>query len=85
MINDQLEFFVDKIMDECNQHEKMEYLIWWQGEGPEGDLWLPVRDLTECEALDKWQARTQTKLMITLPPPCRTPHPPGLFPQGGGV
>ncbi|KZP29547.1 hypothetical protein FIBSPDRAFT_727313 [Athelia psychrophila] len=31
-----------------------EYLVRWVGEGPGDDLWLPARELQDCEALDVW-------------------------------
>ena len=33
--------------------------MWWQGEGPEGNKWLPAWELEDCEALDVWLAQTQ--------------------------
>src|SRR6266404_3293192 len=68
-IDSQAEHFLDKIIDECQWHGHTQYLMRWQGEGPEGDLWLPASELEACEALDAWQAkRTRNKLTITLPP-----------------
>lgn len=43
-INDQQDFFIDKIVDKC-RCRKRTLCICWQGEGPEGDLWLPVDEL----------------------------------------
>ncbi len=68
-IDGQSEHFLDKIDDERQWHGNMQYLVHWQGEGPEGDLWLPTSELEDCEALDTWQAKDKCpKLTITLPP-----------------
>ena len=56
-INGQQEFFIDKIVDERLRKKKTLYRVRWQGEGPEGDLWLPADELANCEALDIWKAR----------------------------
>jgi hypothetical protein len=56
-INGQQEFFIDKIVDERKRAKKTLYRVRWQGEGPEGDIWLPAEELTDCEALDKWISR----------------------------
>ena len=51
------EFFIEKIVDERRRHNKTQYKVRWQGEGPEGDIWLPASELEDCEALDAWQNR----------------------------
>ena len=51
------EFFVDKIVDERKRGKKTFYKVRWQGEGPEGDIWLPAEEISECEALDRWISR----------------------------
>ena len=56
-IDGQEEFFIDKIVDERKKHRKTLYRVRWQGEGPEGDKWLPEDELTDCEALDIWNTR----------------------------
>ena len=56
-VNGQQEFFIDKIVDERKRAKKTLYRVRWQGEGPEGDIWLPADELTDCEALDKWILR----------------------------
>ena len=55
-VNDNLEHFIDNIIDEKrgrgrNNHK---YLVRWMGQGPENDLWLPAKELENCEALDVW-------------------------------
>ena len=56
-IDGQQEFFIEKIVDERRRHNKTQYKVRWQGEGPEGDIWLPASELEDCEALDAWQDR----------------------------
>ena len=51
------EFYIDKIVDERKKNKKTLYRVRWQGEGPEGDKWLPENELHDCEALDTWHAR----------------------------
>lgn len=51
------EFFIDKIVDERRRRKKTLYKVRWQGEGPEGDKWLPEDELADCEALDVWNTR----------------------------
>ena len=56
-LNGQEEFFIDKIVDERKRGKKTLYKVRWQGEGPEGDLWLPAEELSKCEALNHWISR----------------------------
>ena len=53
-INGEQEFFIDKIVDERVRHKQIQYRVRWQGEGPEGDKWLPATELEDCKALDVW-------------------------------
>ena len=46
----------EKIVDERMRNKHLQYRVRWQGEGPEGDKWLPASELEDCEALDNWQA-----------------------------
>src|SRR6266404_2569802 len=65
--------FIDKIIDEHKWHGRTQYLTHWQGEGLEGDLWLPASKLEACVALDCWLAQqAHPKLTITLPPATQT-------------
>jgi hypothetical protein len=49
-----VECFIDKIVDERRRGRGTQYLVRWQGEGPEADEWLPRREMEETEALDIW-------------------------------
>jgi hypothetical protein len=57
-VNDNLEHYVDKILDERKSKGRGQtrYLVRWVGQGPEYDLWLPQKELENCEALDVWLA-----------------------------
>ncbi|KAF7979334.1 hypothetical protein HWV62_42751 [Athelia sp. TMB] len=48
------EWWVERIMDERRRGRGYQYLVRWVGEGPENDLWLPRRELDDCEALTTW-------------------------------
>ena len=60
--NDNLEYFVDKILDEKKSRGRggTEFLVHWVGQGPEYDLWIPQKELEDCEALDVWLASKAT-------------------------
>jgi hypothetical protein len=51
------EWLIESIVDERRQGRQMQYRVRWLGYGPEEDCWLPAHDLSECQALDKWEAR----------------------------
>jgi hypothetical protein len=57
-VNDNLEHFIDKIVDERRGKGRGQtrYLVRWVGQGPEHDLWLPQKEIENCEALDIWLA-----------------------------
>lgn len=76
-INGDQEFYIDKIVDERRRGRGKQFLVRWRGEGPENDEWLPARELEDCEALDRWQARDkltgeQPRLTIVIPPSRQT-------------
>ena len=80
-INGQQEFFIDKIIDERKCRKKLFYRVRWQGEGPEGDKWLPEDKLADCEALDVWTSRKATNNLIsyvTSPVPAGSFYPTGF-------
>ena len=66
LVNSEQEFFIEKIVDECTRNKQKQYRVHWQGEGPEGDKWLPSSELEDCEALDAWQANKtiQTRRVV---------------------
>jgi hypothetical protein len=53
----QREFFIDKIIKQCQLGCGLQYLVQWHGEGPEGDKCLPSRELEDCKVLNKWQQK----------------------------
>ena len=63
-IDGQQEFFIDKIVDKRKRRNKILYRVHWQGEGPEGDKWLPAEELADCKALDFWASHKATKNSI---------------------
>jgi hypothetical protein len=56
-IDDEEEYFIDRILDERTRGCGKQYLVRWTGYGPEDDRWLPTSALNDCEALDIWLAR----------------------------
>ena len=54
VINGEEEHFVDHIVAARRRGRGWQYLVRWRGEGPEGDIWLPRRELDDCEAFDNW-------------------------------
>ena len=54
--NGEVEWWVDHIIDERKRGRGYQYLVRWVGEGPQNDLWLPRREIEDCEALDIWLA-----------------------------
>ena len=54
-VDGQDEYFIEKILDEQKRGCGRQYLIYWLGYGPEGDLWLPRSELLETEALELWE------------------------------
>jgi hypothetical protein len=60
VIDSEEEFFIDRILDERKRGCGMQYLVRWNGYGPEEDRWLPGREVDDCEALDIWLARRRS-------------------------
>jgi hypothetical protein len=51
------EWFIEDIIDERARGRGKQYLVRFSGYGPEGDRWLPGREVAQAEALDRWLAR----------------------------
>lgn len=60
IIKGEEEYYVDRILEERKQGRGTQYLVRWQGYGPEEDRWLPGCELQDCEALDIWLARKES-------------------------
>jgi len=45
---------IESILDARPRGRRYQFLIWWQGYGPEDDKWLPGSLLEDCEALNIW-------------------------------
>jgi hypothetical protein len=59
MIDDEEEFFIDHILDECKCGCSMQYLFHWSGYSPKDNQRLPTSALANCKALNIWQARQE--------------------------
>lgn len=61
-VNDNLEHYIEKIIDKHKSRGRGQkhYLVCWVGQGPEYDLWLPQKEIEDCEALDVWIASKAT-------------------------
>ena len=55
-VNNDLEYVIDRIIDKrkLHGHGGWTYLVRWVGQGPADNIWLPQKELEDCEALDKW-------------------------------
>jgi hypothetical protein len=51
------EYQIEKIIDERRRGRGYQYLVRWAGYAECDDLWLPQRELVDCEALDVWLSR----------------------------
>jgi Chromo (CHRromatin Organisation MOdifier) domain len=62
-VNDNLEHFIDRILDERKGKGRgpTRYLVRWVGQGPEYDLWLPHKELENCEVLDIWLTQKNSR------------------------
>jgi hypothetical protein len=58
VVDGEQEYFVDEILDERRRGRGHQDLVRFTGYGPESDLWLPGREVTNCATLDRWLART---------------------------
>ena len=52
------EYLVDEIIDSQRHGKGHQYLVCWSGYGPEHNRWLSGSMLTDCEALNVWQGRS---------------------------
>lgn len=52
--NGEIEYFIDKIINQCTRGRGKQYLVCWLGYGPESDLWLPRHELVDTEAYTEW-------------------------------
>jgi hypothetical protein len=50
------EFLVEQILDSRKRGRGWQYLVRWVGYGHEHDRWLACSSLSDCEALDVWEA-----------------------------
>jgi hypothetical protein len=50
----EVEYFIDKIIDERTRGHGKQFLVRWLGYGPDADLWLPRRELSDTNAYADW-------------------------------
>lgn len=50
----EFEWWIESIIDKRKRGRGYQYLVHWVGKGPENDLWLPRKEVEDCEALDTW-------------------------------
>jgi hypothetical protein len=50
----EVEYFIDRIIDQCMRGHGKQFLVRWLGYGPDQDLWLPQREVVETEAYVNW-------------------------------
>lgn len=50
----EIEYFIDKIIDQRACGRGKQFLVRWLGYGPEADLWLPRCELADTEAYAEW-------------------------------
>ena len=48
------EFLIEDIMDLHHCGHGWQFLIRWMGYGHDHNLWIPLGELSDCEALDLW-------------------------------
>jgi Chromo (CHRromatin Organisation MOdifier) domain len=48
------EYSIEEIIDSQKHGREWQFLVRWQGYGPQHDLWIAASELDECEALDRW-------------------------------
>jgi hypothetical protein len=53
------EYLIDRIIDERKKGKGPQYLVRWDGYGPEHDTWLSSSTLDECEALERWLSKVR--------------------------
>src|SRR5271168_3943496 len=68
-VNDNLEYVIERILDEKKSRGcgGSKFLVRWLGQGPEYDLWLPQKEIEDCEALDVWFASRAPKTITPKP------------------
>ena len=54
------EWYIDKIVDACQQGRSVQYLVRYEGYRKEHDEWRPGSEMTETEALDRWEEENGT-------------------------
>jgi hypothetical protein len=50
----EVEYFIEKILDERTHGKGKQFLVRWLGYGADADLWLPCQELANTEAYANW-------------------------------
>jgi len=50
----EIEYFIDKIINQQTRGRRKQYLVHWLGYSLESDLWLPWHELADTEAYVEW-------------------------------
>jgi hypothetical protein len=53
-VDGEIEYFIEKILDECTRGRGKQFLVRWLGYSTDADLWLPRRELADTEAYTDW-------------------------------
>ena len=53
-INGQKEWLVKRILDRHRHGRGWQYLIEWEGYGPEHNQWMPSKEIDDLQALDEF-------------------------------
>ena len=56
------EWFVDKIVDARRRGRGVQYLVRYEGYGKEHDEWRPGAEMTDTDALERWEADNGTDI-----------------------
>ncbi|KAG5349271.1 hypothetical protein C0989_004887, partial [Termitomyces sp. Mn162] len=56
------QYLIEKIIDARRRGRGRQYLLRWVGYVPDHDEWLPGFELEDCEALDAWEAESETEV-----------------------
>ena len=62
LIENQIEYEVQDILDVRKSRNRLQYLVSWRGHGPQSNTWEPFSNLTNCsELIDEFYARFPKK------------------------
>ena len=53
-------WYIDKIVDTCQQGHGVQYLVCYEGYRREYDKWCPGSEMADMDALDRWEDKNGT-------------------------